>query len=93
MVDLGTGTSFDVSSYPGYQNFTADNFMIVFPSGGSASTSGGGCKGYDATGTFSVTKTYNNSTGILQGYGTITTSLGCANTRAQTISTNAYLTY
>lgn len=28
LVDLGTGTSFDVSSYPGYQNFTVDNFMI-----------------------------------------------------------------
>jgi len=27
-ISLGTGTSFDVSSYAGYQNFTIDNFMI-----------------------------------------------------------------
>ncbi len=31
---LGTGSSFDVSSYDGYENFTADNFLIRTMSGG-----------------------------------------------------------
>ena len=28
IIDLGTGTSFDVSNYEGYQNFTEANFLI-----------------------------------------------------------------
>lgn len=31
---LRTGSSFDVSSYDGYENFTADNFLIRTMSGG-----------------------------------------------------------
>lgn len=69
--DLGTGTSFDVSSITGYRNFTADNFIIT---AGTASTSKNisysSSNGYasgssNSSASCSVTKTYNANTGIL----------------------------
>lgn len=65
VIDLGSGTSFDVSSYEGYENFTVDNF-IVEPIAGNKSTwydkGDNDCKGYLNPNVY-VTKSYNN--GIL----------------------------
>lgn len=74
---LGTGTSFNVSSYEGYQNFTANNFLVV-PStikiSGNSNAGNGNSEGYvnlggsvGASGSNSTTlkKSYNSSTGKL----------------------------
>lgn len=73
--DLGTGTSFNVSSVSGYRNFTVDNFIIEPISGFSGSAgwnSGPTEKEWYESGTFgfsvSKNKTYNNVTGILNAY-------------------------
>lgn len=72
LIDLGTGTSFNVSSISGYQNFTLDNFIIEPISGFSGSAgwnSGPTEEEWYVSGTFgfsvSKNKTYNNVTGIL----------------------------
>ena len=65
---LGTGTSFDVSGIPGYQNLTKDNFIV----GASAmSVSGGGGVAYrddlsmSVAGGGSISKSYDASKGVL----------------------------
>ena len=75
ITDLGTGTSFDVSSYEGYQNFTAEDFLIV-PVGVVGTNKQGTYCGEtlnnsayvycDFIGsTFPIKKTYNSGTGKL----------------------------
>lgn len=75
---LGTGTSFDVSNVPGYQNLTEDNFIVdcgTYTVSGSA-TYCGGCSASN-----SLKKSYNASTGIL----TISdTSVGASNGETHT---------
>lgn len=74
---LGTGTSFDVSHISGYQNLTADNFIVCLPEKLTLSASGGG-RGSSGTGrTVSGTsgKSYNASTGILT-VNSLSTSFG-----------------
>ncbi len=60
---MGTGSSHNVSSYPGYKNFTKDNFIIEPISGGSTSvtpsSTGGNLFCYAE-----MSKSYNSSTGI-----------------------------
>lgn len=65
---LGTGTSFNVSHIPGYQNLTKDNFIV----GASAmSVSGGGGVAYrddlsmSVIGGGSISKSYDASKGVL----------------------------
>lgn len=58
--NLGTGTSFDVSDIPGYQNLTADNFIVC-----SASCSGSAAEFHSCSATAAHGKTYNAGTGIL----------------------------
>lgn len=60
---LGTGTSFDVSSIPGYQNLTADNF-VVMPNTGRNETSYN-CNDTDRGISTSLTRSiaYNKSSG------------------------------
>ena len=66
---LGTGTSFNVSSYEGYQNFTVDNF-IVGATGLAASASGGVGYADDYHTSFggggNISKSYNSSTGVFK---------------------------
>lgn len=71
-VYLGEGTSFDVSSYSGYENFTADNFIVESTSAsgsgrGSGSINSGGFSSLgmqvNASCSLTVTKTYNAETG------------------------------
>lgn len=58
--DLGTGTSFNVSDIPGYQNLTADNFIVC-----SASCSGSAAEIHSCSAKAAHSKTYNANTGIL----------------------------
>lgn len=64
--DLGTGTSFNVSSVSGYRNFTIDNFLYYVTLAGSgnivapSSTTGAPKAGNGIT----ISRSYNNSTGI-----------------------------
>ena len=85
---LGTGTSFDVSNIPGYQNLTADNFIVGISyvgntgsklpcrddiSGGIQGTTVG--KTYDAiTGTLKITGNNIRFAGYEVGTQTATTT-------------------
>lgn len=72
MILLGSGTSFDLTSYDGYERFTSDDFIveIVSASETKAAADGGGspdgCNPYygKASG-FSINKVYDPSSGIL----------------------------
>lgn len=67
--DLGTGTSFDVTEYAGYKNFTADNFICepVQQTVGSWGSVASGANSYVPQGRSRayMSKTYDASTGIL----------------------------
>lgn len=67
--DLGTGTSFDVTEYAGYENFTADNFICepVQQTEGSMGSIATGANSYVPQGRSRayMRKTYDASTGIL----------------------------
>ena len=72
MILLGSGTSFDLTSYDAYERFTIDDFIveIVSASETKAAADGGsdpgGCNPYygKASG-FSINKVYDSSSGIL----------------------------
>lgn len=72
-IDLGTGTTFDLSSYPNYADLTEDNFFFTTASQGKIT-------GYDASGlvytNIGFDKTYDSSTGTL----TMRTKVWSANT-------------
>ena len=77
MIDLGTGSSFDITSYAGYESFTADNF-IVEPTdftnvAGSNSGDASGRGSTNASGT--LVKSYSN--GILSAYLRVSATLVC----------------
>jgi hypothetical protein len=57
VINLGTGTSFNVSSISGYKNFTKNNFIVEPPEGGR--NAGGSGTGVG----FNYSKSYNSSTG------------------------------
>lgn len=57
---LGTGTNFNVSDIPGYQNLTADNFIVC-----SAPCAGSASEHHSCSATAAHAKTYNADTGIL----------------------------
>lgn len=66
---LGTGTSFNVSNIAGYQNFTADNFIIE-PTNAYFETveSDAGFSERVFYVELTATKTYNPNTGVLNAY-------------------------
>ena len=66
--ELGSGKSFDVSSYSGYQNFTVQNFIISkvtfnLTANNNVALDKGG---YSVSGTGTITGSYNSSTGIFK---------------------------
>ena len=71
-VNLGTGTSFNVSNYPGYKKFTTDNFYFNSVSytanTGSGERSDGGY--LTISGGNTLSKSYDASTGVLTISGT-----------------------
>ena len=68
---MGTGTSFTVTSYSGYKNFTTDNFILV-PNNGSGygGNNGNYCnqnEDYQPYAAYtSPSCSYNSSTGLLK---------------------------
>ena len=74
LVELGTGTSFDVKSiYPNYTNLTASNFICqVISIGVNGSATDNDAHNSSYSGSFSVTPslTYNASTGVVTISGT-----------------------
>ena len=102
IIDLGSGSSFDVSSYPGYENFTEDNFIVEMGnlSGWNNQTN----STINSTGTYyfsnvsiSLTKTYDAETGKLTANYKATNKYGTHmastphNTVNKTINVKAYL--
>ena len=72
-ISLGTGTTFDVTSYENYESFTSDNFIVELKSVKSANTtsinSESGGNVLDASAIFggiTVKKTYDATTGTLK---------------------------
>lgn len=75
LIDLGTNTSFNVSSYEGYEKFTVDNFLIKTLSNteisklGNMSGSATAAQNYvTLTSTMKLIKQYDSSTGLLTCY-------------------------
>lgn len=70
IVDLGTKTSFDVSSYDDYKNFTTSNFLI--DTFATTSLDAGFTHGWDqkekGKGSVKLVKSYDSSTGKLSAY-------------------------
>ena len=65
---LGTGTSFNISDIPGYENLTADNFIVGVSASNSIRASGSDSNKNYANcqyNNFSLSKSYNNTTGVL----------------------------
>lgn len=100
VVYLGAGTSFNVSSYEGYQNFTTDNFIVGANSGHSSQGASGKYTCNPKIEGFTISKSYNASSGVLsitgnyQTAGTVYTNSGSwCQTVTQTMSCFAYLVY
>ena len=100
VIDLGVGTSFNVTSYPGYESFTNANFIVEQAATPGISNSRGYPIGdgntYYVDGTFGLYKNYNASTGILTAYNYCNAGIknhdGWTGTKAQTKSNvKAYL--
>ena len=64
IIDLGTGTSFNVSNYNEYKSFTTSNFLCE-PINGSSSLHGGSIAQSRYSGGINFSKSYNSDTGIL----------------------------
>lgn len=72
---LGTGTTFDIKSkFPNdYASLTINNFIVAYNSinvstyyhGGGSGVAGGYSESITKNGNLNITKSYNNSTGIL----------------------------
>lgn len=98
VVDLGTGTSFNVSGYPGYESFTAANFIIEpiahTQKKGDYTINDG--NSYWAQTTTTITKSYNATTGVLTAYENMKTVIartGWSQTANSNQTVHAYLKY
>lgn len=68
IIFLGSGTSFDLTSYEGYKTFTNDDFIVGVVSASATNASADGYddnKYYGRASGFSISKNYDPSTGIL----------------------------
>ena len=70
IINLGNGTSFDVSNYSGYKNFTIDNFIVGIYSGNVTQTSHQEFNQSGKASGFTLTKNYDASNGVLSLGGT-----------------------
>ena len=67
VITIGSSSgNYDVSSYPGYKNFTVDNFVLDFNCTVSAhyNNVGNAPANTDVSGSCRISKSYNPSTGI-----------------------------
>lgn len=82
VINLGTGTSFNVSGYSGYKNFTNDNFIVCAKASSSSVSQNCGSGNTvvnitpSASCNVSVNKSYNASTGVLTASETTTIVAG-----------------
>ena len=69
VIYLGTGTSFNISSYEGYETFTTDNFIVGIKSISTTATSWCFSDGASSPGTTTqsciISSSYDKNTGIL----------------------------
>lgn len=92
VVDLGTGSSFNVSGYSGYKNFTNDNFIVCAKSGSYSQFQNMGGQNTvqnitpSAYCSINVTKSYNAETGILSASENVSISAACSMYRDGTFS-------
>lgn len=100
VIDLGVGTSFNVTSYPGYESFTNANFIVeqtaVYAINNARGYVISDGQTYYVDGTFGLYKSYNANTGILTAYNYCNAGIknhdGWTGTKAQTNSNvKAYL--
>lgn len=93
VIDLGTGTSFTVTQYAGYQKFTADNFIAGVISAPSIRTDYPNSVRYARAHGFTLSKSYNASTGILtvSGASQLITCLEAEVPATQYLVVRAYL--
>ena len=73
IVDLGTGRTFDIKEIePEYQNLTLSNFIVEVQSfsANTSSSTGNGTTLWPH-GYFTLTKNYDQASGILNAYGTL----------------------
>lgn len=93
IVYLGSGSTYDLSSYDGYTSFTNSNFIVGITSGGI------GCDTYMAGNgnrySYSVKTSYNSSTGKLtiSVGGSSSVSSGCCAFYSFSANYNVYLIY
>lgn len=104
VADLGTGTSFNVSGYSGYHNFTTSNFIVGIQSVAQTNAGSGGRITYPENGyafsfnQLTFTTSYNSGSGVLtinRNGGTISGSSGGFNSASKTcdVTFRAYLRY
>lgn len=90
--DLGTGTSFNVSSVSGYRNFTVDNFMIAPLSSGDSTSIGNQNPGQGwYFGGYTASRSYNQSTGIFTTTLKATLSANSMSSESSNKAVHAYL--
>ena len=84
VVNLGSGTSFNVSGYSGYKNFTNDNFIVCAKAGSYSQSQNMGEQNTvqyitpSASCTINVTKSYNANTGVLSASENVSISASCS---------------
>lgn len=91
IVDLGTGTSFDVTQYDGYSNFAATDFIVEpIPKISKGCHTGANTDYFDIYNTITLIKTYNSNTGVLSAYQTVDiNAIGCQNRGNARTTSNA----
>ena len=95
LVELGTGTNFSVAHINNFASLTVNDF-IVEPINGSVTEEGhsNDCK-RGGSGSYTLTKSYNASTGILTAYGTLSCGIHCSDGNnfgnSKTVAVKAYL--
>ncbi len=104
IINLGTGTSFNVSSYNGYQKFTNSNFFIIPESIGNfsiADTQMGGGSANTTSITLPISKSYNAQNGVLtcsaqlnlSFYVRYSSGSGGSFSKSASVTCRAYLVY
>lgn len=84
VVNLGSGTSFDVSGYSGYKSFTNDNFIVCAKAGSYSQAQNMGTQNTvqyitpSASCTINVSKSYDANTGILSASENVAISASCS---------------
>ena len=79
IIDLGTGTNFDVTQYSGYVNYAVTDFIVEpIAKISKGCHTGGNTDYFDIYNTITLNKSYNSNTGIFSAYQTVDiNAIGC----------------